>query len=159
MGPDPELLDERGQEAVAKAWKDSGSNQDSPPGRVVARLPMGFWIQLLEAGGWVGDKPFRTRRYYDAKLWRPALRFAFPGSTLVRADVHAVAQRVYALRNRISHCEPVIAGVRVPGTRTRWSPAEIHQDIITLVSWISEPVGQWLAHRSHTPALLADAPR
>lgn len=155
---DEQLLDERGQAAVAKAWRDGGCRQDSPAGRLVAQLTMGFWVHLLEPGSYVGKKPFRQRRYYDATLWRPALRFAFPNSTLIRSDVHAVARRVYALRNRIAHCEPVIAGVRIPGTGIRRSPAEIHDDIVTLVRWISEPVGQWLADRSHTPALLLDSP-
>ncbi|WP_190820498.1 hypothetical protein [Saccharopolyspora pogona] len=119
---------------------------------------MGFWVHLLEAGGFVGKKPLRKRRYYDATLWRPALRHAFPNSTGIRGDVHAVAHRVYALRNRIAHCEPVVAGVRIPGTTIRRSPSEIHADIVTLVRWVSEPVGKWLGDRSHTPTMLVDAP-
>lgn len=149
-----ELLDERGQAAVAKAWTDARCTDDSPPGRLVAQLAMGFWVHLLEPGGYVGKKPFRRRRYYDALLWRPALRHAFPYSTGVRIDVHAVTHRVYALRNRIAHCEPVIGGVRIPGSKVRRSPAEIHDDILTLVSWVSAPVGEWLAARSHTLELL-----
>ncbi|MDI2031524.1 CAAX protease [Saccharopolyspora sp. TS4A08] len=152
---DDQLLDERGQVAIAKAWKDGACGGDSSPGRLIAQLTMGFWVHLLEPGGFVGQKPFRQRRYYDATLWRPALRFAFPGSPQIRSDVHALAQRVYALRNRIAHCEPVISGFRVPGTKVRRSPAEIHEDLITLVRWISEPVGHWLADRSRTPGILA----
>ncbi|SDW25089.1 hypothetical protein SAMN05216215_100267 [Saccharopolyspora shandongensis] len=155
---DEQLLDDRGQAAIAKAWTDARCSEDGPSGRLVAQLAMGFWVHLLESGGYVGKKPFRRRRYYDATLWRPALRFAFPNSTGIRSEVHAVAHRVYALRNRISHCEPIVGGVRIPGTTIRRSPAEIHDDIVTLVRWVSAPVGDWLAVRSHTPVLLRDAP-
>ncbi|NYH80388.1 hypothetical protein FHR84_003745 [Actinopolyspora biskrensis] len=146
-----QLLDDRGQEAIAKAHKDVGEH---PVGRIIAALPMGFWIHLLGHGDYAGRRPFRERRSYDALLWRPALRHAFPHSSGVRDEVHRLARRVYALRNRIAHCEPIIGGVRVPGTKTRRSPDEIHEDLVTLVWWISPPVGKWLAAQSYTPALL-----
>lgn len=152
---DPNLLDHRGQQAIIKAWKDSRSDDTTPPGRIIAQLPMGFWIQLLDLGGYSGERPYRQRRYYDATMWRAALRFAFPYSPQIREQVHGLARNVYALRNRVAHCEPVINGVRVPGTKIHRSPAAIHHEIITLVAWISDPVGRWLASRSHTPALLA----
>ncbi|MGJ7907944.1 CAAX protease [Actinopolyspora sp. H202] len=153
------LLDDRGQTAIVKAYRDARCTEDSPPGKLIAALSMGFWVQLLEAGAYAGSRPYRQRRSYDALLWRPALRYAFPYSSGVRSQVHSLVHRVYSLRNRVAHCEPVIAGVRVPGTRTRRSPAEIHEDIVTLVRWISPPIGDWLAARSHTPALLDDWPQ
>ena len=69
---DEKLLDERGQNAVVKSFKDARCTAESPPGRIVAQLAMGFWVHLLEPGGFVGRPPFRARRYYDAVLWRLA---------------------------------------------------------------------------------------
>lgn len=127
---------------------------------VLARL-FGFWIHLLEAGGHVGQPPYRRRRSYDELLWKPAVHRAFPQSTGRRVDVHTVTHRVYALRNRVAHHEPVIAGVRIPGTarnapNSSRTPRDIHSDIVMLLRWVSEPVGAWLANHSHsrTPALL-----
>lgn len=152
------LLDDRGQAAIIKAYRDARCTEESPSGRLIAALPMGFWVQLLEAGAYAGSRPYRQRRSYEALLWRPALRHAFPFSPGVRSEVHGLAHRIYALRNRVAHCEPIIAGVRVPGTKVRRSPAEIHEDLVTLVRWISPPVGEWLATQSHTPGLLAEPP-
>lgn len=154
---DEQLLDDRGQTAVTKAYRDARCNETSPPGRLIAALSMGFWVHLLEAGAYAGSGPYRRRRSYDALLWRPALRYAFPCSPGVRAEVHGLAHRVYVLRNRVAHCEPIIGGVRVPGTATRRSPAEIHEDLVLLVRWIAPSVADWLAAQSRTPNLLVGA--
>lgn len=153
------LLDERSQTAVVKAWSDAGCRADDPPGKTLARLPMGFWVHLLEAGGYVGRPPYRSRRNYDELLWKPALHRTFPGARGTRAEVHSVLHRLYALRNRIAHHEPIIYGVRQPGVARSASeaycgPRELHSDLIKMMRWISPDVGEWLAAQSRTPAIL-----
>lgn len=157
------LFDDRSQTAVVKAVADSRYRDGDPSGRVLAQLPFDFWVHLLETGDYTGEKPYRQRRSYDELLWKPALHRAFPHSGGRRTDVHAVAHRVYALRNRVAHHEPLIAGVRMPGAargtpNAYRSPREIHSDIVTLLCWISEPVGDWLATHSRTPDLLDRCP-
>ncbi|MEU6264204.1 hypothetical protein [Saccharopolyspora shandongensis] len=45
---DEQLLDDRGQAAIAKAWTDARCTEDGSSGRLVAQLAMGFWVHLLE---------------------------------------------------------------------------------------------------------------
>lgn len=153
------LLDDRSQTAVAKAWGDARCRQDSPPGQLIARLSFGFWVHLLEAGAYAGEPPYRQRRNYDELLWKPALHRAFPNSSGRRADVHKVVHLLYGARNRIAHHEPIIHGVRQPGVprtaeNSRRSVHELHEDIVTVVRWLSAPLGDWIATNSRTQRLL-----
>lgn len=156
---DETLLDERSQAAVTKAWADAGSRHTDPPGKTLARLPMGFWLHLLETGGYVGRPPYRSPRSYEELLWRPALHRAFPYSSGRRVEVHRLAHLIYALRNRIAHHEPIIYGVRRPGVsrgapEAYRAPRGLHDDVVRLVRMISPAVGDWLAAYSRTPAIL-----
>lgn len=160
---DPALLDDRSQSGVAKAWADARCRDGDHPGKLIAHLPFGFWVHLLESGGYVGAPPFRRPRSYEELLWRPALHRAFPHSPGRRVEVHRVAHLLYALRNRIAHHEPIIYGVRRPGVSRSASDAyrpvrELHDDAVRLLGWISPSVGEWLAIHSRTPSLL-DPPR
>lgn len=153
------LLDERSQAAVVKAWADAESRPSDPPGKTLARLPMGFWVHLLEAGGYIGRPPYRERRNYDELLWKPALHRAFPGTSQRRSDVQNRLHLLYALRNRIAHHEPIVQGVRRPGVPRSAQDAyvglrELHGDLITTMHWISPEVGAWLTKHSRTPSLL-----
>lgn len=70
---------------------------------------------------------------------------------------------LYGARNRIAHHEPIIHGVRRPGVpRTaagaHRSVRQLHEDIVTVVRWLSAPLGDWIATNSRTPRLL-DHPR
>jgi len=92
-------------------------------GRVVADLMLGTWVMLLGRGG---TSSLGRAIDYDANLWRPALRFAFvTGSTTptgrirrpTRDAVHSRAANFQKIRNRAAHHEPIMNGVRLPGTR------------------------------------------
>lgn len=154
-----QLLDDRSQQAVAKAYRDADCTPASPPGAVIARLPFGFWVHLLEAGGYSGTPPYRQRRNYDELLWKPALHAAFPHAPGRRSEVHQLAHLLYAARNRIAHHEPLVTGVRRPGVARSAEDARrtvrgLHDDIATMVQWMSAPVGAWLAAHSRTVTLL-----
>jgi hypothetical protein len=156
---EPTLLDGRSQTAVAKAWEDARCRDDSPPGQLIARLSFGFWVHLLEAGAYSGQPPYRQRRNYDELLWKPALHRAFPNSPGRRTDVHQVVHLLYGARNRIAHHEPIIHGVRRPGVprtaaNAHRSVRQLHEDIVTVVRWLSAQLGDWIAANSRTPRLL-----
>lgn len=68
------------------------------PGRIVAELNLGFWRYLL------GER-------YARSLWNPGgltgLRGAF-GSISDRRTIDLSVTRMYELRNRVAHHEPII---------------------------------------------------
>lgn len=85
--------------AIQEAKRDLAHDKKRiTPGRVVAELTFGFWTSCLG-------------RHYEERLWRPALRNAFPYSSqgLRRNDVNRILTPVRLLRNRIAHHEPILA--------------------------------------------------
>ncbi len=64
------------------------------PGRVVAELTLGFWVQL-------------TSGKYEKTLWVKHLYRAFP-IKLNRKDLFKRSDSIKKLRNRIAHHEPVL---------------------------------------------------
>ncbi|WP_166352402.1 Abi family protein [Phytoactinopolyspora limicola] len=106
--------------------------RDETPGRVVAELSFGFWRYLL------------TKRY-ESSLWTHHLRHAFPHlQPQSRARVEKRIRHLNRLRNRVAHHEPI---------HNRDLNRD-HQDIITLIGWISTDAGRWVAAQSRVPALL-----
>lgn len=67
--------------------------QQPVAGRVIAELTFGFWVRLYS-------------RHYEASLWTPALRHAFPGG-MARSTVHDRLRALQQLRNRVAHHEPI----------------------------------------------------
>jgi hypothetical protein len=105
---------------------------------VLARLPFGFWADLLAPGK-------------EAELWRPALRHAFPGlpAGRGRGDLHAALVRLAGLRNRIAHHEPV-----------HHEPlAALHDDAVAAVAAVCPVTAGWAARTSRVPVLLLQDPR
>ena len=76
--------------------------------RLVAALPFGFWVSLLERGG-RSVVPSAPKRDYDMTLWRPALHRAFPNARLWRVnapsrlDTSARSATASPITNRPSH--------------------------------------------------------
>jgi hypothetical protein len=88
-------------------------------GKVVAELNFGFWRYLLTAR-------------YEASLWTPALRHAFPAG-LARITVYDLVENINTFRNRVAHHEPI---------HTR----NLHDDVdrlTLLIEWISPPTATW----------------
>lgn len=114
------------------------TRQDRPetPGRVVAELNFGFWRYL-----------FAGR--YEATLWTPALRHAFPNlRPQRRAAIADTTGRLHRLRNRIAHHEPI----------HRRNLARDATAIDTLLGWIDSEVLQWARSRSRLAAVLESRP-
>jgi hypothetical protein len=91
------------------------------PGRVIAELTLGFWVQL-------------TARKYEKALWVKYLHRVFP-LKLSRKVLFQRLDNIKNLRNRIAHHEPIIA-------------RDLQQDyagIIETIKWISPIVSEWVA--------------
>lgn len=106
------------------------------PGRIVAELNFGFWRYLL------------TRRY-EATLWTPALRHAFPHLRPARrGDLYVPVNDLVRLRNRIAHHEPI----------HNRPLATLHGDVLRVARYLDPAVEGWIRARSRVPDLLVRRP-
>lgn len=53
------LFDKRSRAAIKRAWRDGKCADDAPPGKLIAQLTLGFWVNLLDSGG-RADQPRTT---------------------------------------------------------------------------------------------------
>lgn len=147
-------FDTHAGEEIAKATKRAGYGPNNPrPGKVVAALNLGFWRYL-------------TSPRYEQSFWTPALDHAFnaPGTTPQdrRRTVEQQLAFLHTLRNRISHCEPIIHPIRYqtrrqPGTSKTLN--QLYTTAIEHVSYISPTAAQWLQHQTRAlPQLLQRRP-
>jgi len=85
---------------VRKAVARAGVRQQgAAPGKVVAELTFGFWTRMLS-------------RHYEASLWTPAFRHAFPAG-VSRQEVAERFTALHRLRNRVAHHEPLFDGAHL----------------------------------------------
>lgn len=123
------------QRMVADAIDELQRRRRRPtPGRVVAELPFGFWVSLLGSG-----------TDYETRLWRPALRHAFPSYRGRRAPLHREFDGVRRLRNRIAHHEPI----------HRRDLVADHERIVRLLGYISPEYMAWVLLNDRVPEVLA----
>ena len=128
------LLDGRGRDDVTVARRRL--KKPETDGRIVAELSFGFWRYLL------------AKRYVHT-VWTPAVRHAFPYLQPQRRKVveHQVV-RLHELRNRIAHCEPVLArDITLDG-----------RDIATVAGYIHPQLSDWITEKSQVDAVLARRP-
>lgn len=90
---------------------------------IVANLTFGFWVNLFNPE-------------YDKTIWRQILAMIFQGCGRIpkRGLVRDRLKNLHKLRNRISHCEPI---VNLPLFK-------YYQELIEMVSWINNDVAIWL---------------
>jgi hypothetical protein len=162
-------LDDRSRTKLAAAWRDLPRARRTP-GRVVAQLMFGFWVDLLDSGGTVGREPQQWDVRYD-DLWRGGLAQAFPGgrkeaaaldARFSRAWTHQQVRTVQILRNRAAHHEPLINGVPLPGQRqaerSRISVLHGHELCLLVLRMIDRDLGDWAQRQSRVPAVVARRP-
>ena len=86
------------------------------PGRVTADTTLGVWVHLLSRGG---HSALGRSVDYEARLWRPTLRFGFSAGTRTpsgrerrpaRSEVHRRTLMFQRLRNRAVHHETALQG-------------------------------------------------
>ena len=108
-------------------------------GRVIAELSFGFWRYLV------------TPRY-QASLWAPAIRRAFPGGNpdmaRRRIEVDSHLGSLLLLRNRAAHHEP----------NHRRNLLDDHHNAVELASWIDPAAAAWITDQSMIPEIFAAKP-
>lgn len=129
------ILHPHARDDVAKA-RNQARGRPATHGRVLAELNFGFWRVLLA-------------RRYEATLWTPALRYAFPQLRPARRQLPADrVDRLHKLRNRIAHQEPI----------HHLDLAGRHDDAIVVAGYIDPTLAAWLRSTSRLPALLTRPP-
>jgi len=93
------LVDGRSHAILSKAQKDAAKHWPKgralPPGKVIAELTFGFWLQLTDSK-------------LEHKLWVPYLHKAFaPRKAPKRAVFNQQLEKLRQLRNRVAHHEPI----------------------------------------------------
>lgn len=99
---DPGFLahaDQRMKDIIQKALRDASKKKRPghplPPGKVIAELTFGFWLQLTDRG-------------LEHALWTPALHKAFaPRKAPKRSAFNQLLEKLRQLRNRVAHHEPI----------------------------------------------------
>jgi hypothetical protein len=115
------------QDQVADAKVKPGAA--GKPGKVVAELTFGFWVDL-------------TSRHNHNSLWMgKRLNAAFPHTTLRRDAIHDRLKSVQLLRNRISHHEPILTSARA---LYNGNGVLRLQQLLECVEWICPDTAQWI---------------
>lgn len=91
------------------------------PGRMVAELSFGFWVNLYG-------------NYYEVDLWVKHLKTLFP-ARIARKTVHQRLSELKLLRNRIAHHETLI----------RRRVDEDYASLMETAGWISPTTRGWIA--------------
>lgn len=134
--------------ATTAAARDALRARGAPrtPGRLIAELTFGFWVQLFNG---YYDQGAGRRGRPGLALWTPAvLRAAFPSAPARERDREHLRARLDGIRlfrNRLSHHEPVF----------NRDPARWYRDVAATVRWLSVPAYTYLAAFDTTPTVLA----
>lgn len=115
----------RGEVETAKSKPGVGNN----PGKVIAELPFGFWVDLLRSQN-------HRSLWVDKKLNK-----AFPHARRDRGQIHRRLKAIQRLRNRISHHERVLTSANAVYYGDGYLTLE---EIMECVNWICPLTGQWL---------------
>lgn len=164
--PDLRLDDEtRGMlaKAVTKHRKalDRGT---ATPGRVIADLMFGSWVNLVGAGG---RTSLGEKLDYETNLWRPAIRLGFAtGQTNARGrqrrptrqDVFDRAANFKKLRNRMAHHEPIHQGIVSHGGGSRISLVDVWNGGLELLGWMNGDLAHLHMTEQLVPTIYAARP-
>jgi hypothetical protein len=105
------------------------------PGRVVAKLPFGYWTAFF-------GKDYENM--WQSGLNRVAKRE--DGKGLTRKDFSLPLDRLRNLRNRIAHHEPIITG----------DLEADHDSILRITGWLSPAAQAWSHANSRFPHVLSE---
>ena len=114
------------------------------PGKVIAELTFGFWVDL-------------TGKHYKNSLWLGRkLSAAFPQTSKPRGDIHLRLKAVQLLRNRISHHERILTSQRK--LYTGYALLTL-TEVLECVDWVCADTAAWLRDRfryAEAQRILAD---
>jgi hypothetical protein len=118
-----------GKGVLNDAKNKVGGNK-AAPGKVVAELTFGFWVDLC-------SKRNKNIVWVHRKLFG-----AFPNTALTRDQIHQRLKMVQSLRNRISHHEPVLTSSKVlyAAKTSMLTVAELLEP----VEWVCADTAQWI---------------
>ncbi len=90
---------------------------------ITSNLTFGFWVNLFNSD-------------YDTTLWRQSLYKIFEDSKKEpnRSFIRERLEKFRNLRNRISHCEPIV----------QFPLEKYYYQLIEFVSWIDKDLSSWL---------------
>lgn len=137
-------LNKGAQKKIAEAKKTAryrNGNMIEVP-KVVAALPFGFRVSLIDSGG-RRDSNGDADYDYEETLWRPSLHRVFPRG-LARREIHKTLNYRREFRNRIAHHEPIF----------KRHLSRDHERILEITGWISPETAAWIRHHSRVEELL-----
>ena len=115
----------------------------------------------------MGKEPRRVKIDYEQN-WRTALHRAFSGGRLTSQNMGETYSRdwvlrqidiVHAVRNRVTHHEPLLRGFPLPGQGAEGLTVEDgYLACIRLANMIDFNLRDWLRNNSKVPTLLASRP-
>ena len=131
-------FDEKAQVDIQKAH--TRVSKESSHGKIVAELNFGFWRFML------------GRRYLH-EIWLPVMKSAFPNleghAGMRREEVERAVAKIWFLRNRIGHHEPIFN-------------RDFSQDLVameSLLNWISFEAASWARSQSRIDDVLKLKPQ
>lgn len=120
--------------AKAKATIPGVAGVAPRPGKVVAELTFGFWVDLL-----------KNQNHWS--LWvNRKLHSAFPNARRQRGQIHDRLKAIQLLRNRISHHEPVLtaANALYTGDGVITLP-----EVLECIEWVCVDTASWIEDEFH----------
>jgi len=118
---------------VVKDARNKAGGSNAAPGKVIAELTFGFWVDLCS-------------KRNNNNLWvHRKLSAAFPNAAMSRDQIHQRLKVVQALRNRISHHEPVLTSSKTlhAGRSSMLSVPELLEP----VEWVCTDTARWIKTR------------
>lgn len=128
---------------VVQRYRKKLDKRSVGTGKVIAELSLGTWVRLLSRGG---HSALGRSVDYDRRLWRPSLHRGFATGDLdnrgaprrpTRKDVHSRSEAFQRLRNRCAHHEPIMDGIKSPGSSSILGLEQVWNETVELLSWIS----------------------
>ncbi|MEX2315224.1 MAG: hypothetical protein WD628_05850 [Thermomicrobiales bacterium] len=111
------------------------------PDRLVGEMTFGFWVTILS-------------RNYEARLWRAnkseTIKHAFPHvprKLRKRGSIHEQYNQMRALRNRVSHHEPLFDDIKL---------TQRHQSVLEGIRWINPELRQLVDRFDRFPEVYAN---
>ena len=112
---------------IARAKLNPGAA--GKPGKVVAELTLGFWVDLVKDSNhwplWVNSK----------------LHTAFPHAKRHRKFAHERLKIIQRLRNRVAHHEPVLTSRNTLYTEGDYITTP---ELLECAEWVCTDAGQWM---------------
>lgn len=111
------------------------------PGKVVADLPLGFWVAMFDA------------KHYRLLKGAPLDSFIKLPPNTNRKRIHERLKRINDFRNRVYHNEPIIFGLDINGQSVfdLQEANEVYEIIKSFFSWFQLDFNKWTKRINNIP--------